>query len=204
MGNIVKDGRGVYRWVYEFNLFTNPTIFITVLKVLLVSAAIALAFGLAVSLPDLMSAGGAGDVVGWLGFAGQLALIVVGLALVGYVAYALVQGGKYCVVFTMDEQGITHRQMPKQYRKAQLVGELTELAGRMAGNPTTMGVGRLSARDSLSSDFSVVRSVKGSRLLRVIKVNEPFAKNQVYVEPDDYDFVLGYIRERCPNAKVRG
>ena len=58
--------------------------------------------------------------------------------------------------------------------------------------------------DSTSSDFANVRSVKGSRALRVIKVNEPLAKNQVYVEPADYDFVFGFIRDHCPNAHVRG
>ena len=30
-GNIVKDEHGTYRWVYEFNLWTNPTILFTVL-----------------------------------------------------------------------------------------------------------------------------------------------------------------------------
>jgi hypothetical protein len=38
----------------------------------------------------------------------------------------------------------------------------------------------------------------------VIKVNEPLAKNQVYVEKSDYDFVYGFIRARCPHAKLRG
>jgi hypothetical protein len=32
-------------------------------------------------------------------------------------------------------------------------------------------------------------------------VNEPFAKNQVYTTPEDFDFVLKYIREHCPKVK---
>lgn len=50
-----------------------------------------------------------------------------------------------------------------------------------------------------------MRSIKGSRALQVIKVNEPLMKNQVYVEPSDYDFAFGYIVSHCPNAtKVKG
>ena len=82
---------------------------------------------------------------------------------------------------------------------------LNVIAGIAAGKPAQAGIGVIaSTRDSLSGDFANVRSFQGSRALRVIKANEPLAKNQVYVKPDDYDFVFGSIRDRCPHAKVRG
>ena len=54
----------------------------------------------------------------------------------------------------------------------------------------------------LSSNFAAIRSIHGIRRRGVIKLNEPFAKNQVYVAPQDRDFVYGYICTRCPQAKI--
>ena len=204
MSEIVQDEQGTYRWVHEFNLLTNPTVLVTLLKVLSGVAVVLFAlFGIMDLAEGYTSAE---DVLERLRFDGIILLVIVVLTLVGYVAYAVMQGGKYCVVFTMDEEGIEHKQLPKQYKKDQVVGALNVLAGLAGGNPTQAGIGFLSAsRDSSYSTFSAVRSIKGSRMLRVIKVNEPLMKNQVYVEPQDYDFVFGYIRDHCPNAtNVKG
>ena len=207
MGNIVKDEQGTYRWVYEFNLLTNPTILLTVLKLLIGIVVCLGVFMLLLLLPDLMrGSAGAGDVASTLRMTGLLALLFIALTTVGYALYAFMNGGKYCVVFTMDEQGVTHQQLPRQLEKAQEVGGLNVLAGLASGNFSQMGLGILSStHDSTTSTFASVTSIRGSRTLRVIKVNEPLAKNQVYVEPEDYDFVFNYIVDHCPNAtKVKG
>ena len=206
MGTVIENGQGTYRWVYEFNLFTNPAILFTVAKIFLGIVVGLGVFMLALLVPDLVQGyADAGDVVAMLRFVGLLALLFMALVLVGYVVYALVQGGKYCVVFTMDERGITHKQLPAQFKKAQVAGGLNVLAGLAAGNLAQMGLGILAAtHDATVSEFANVRSVKGSRALRVIKVNEPLAKNQVYVNPEDYDFVFAFIRDHCPNADVKG
>ena len=206
MSNILNDEQGVYRWVYEFNLWTNPTILFTVAKVFLIAFAVVMAFLLLLLVPDLV--GGtlhSWEVEGTLHMGGIFLAVVAGLTLIGYVAYAVMQGGKYCAMFTMDENGIEHRQLPREFKKAQVVGALNVLAGLASGKPAQVGLGIDTAtRNTMTSTFDSVRSVKGSRALRVIKVNEPFAKNQVYVSPEDYDFVFGYIRDHCPNARVRG
>lgn len=206
MSNIVKDEQGVYRWVYEFSLFRNPTILFTVLKVILGVAAVGLILLLVSTLPGLFNgSSNSASVAETLRFGGLLMLFFVGLTLVGYAVYAAMQGGTYCVLFTMDEQGITHKQLPKQYKKSQVVSALNVLAGLATGSPGQVGVGIITAtRDSIASSFENVRSIKGSRALQVIKVNEPLAKNQVYVEPQDYDFVFDFIRSHCPNAQVKG
>ena len=203
MANIVKDEKGAYRWVYEFNLFTNPTILLTVLKIFLAIIAGVVVFLIALIAPDLVRGfADASDIASIFQIGGAMALLLCGLTLVGYVVYGLMQGGKYCVVFTMDERGVTHKQLPKQFEKAQVVSALNIVAGLATGNPSQAGIGLIaSTRNSITSDFSAVRSIKGSRLLRVIKINEPYAKNQVYVDPEDYDFVYDFIREHCPNVE---
>lgn len=203
MANIVKDEKGAYRWVYEFNLFTNPTILLTVLKIFLAIIAGVVVFLIALIAPDLVRGfADASDIASIFQIGGAMALLLCGLTLVGYVVYGLMQGGKYCVVFTMDERGVTHKQLPKQFEKAQVVSALNIVAGLATGNPSQAGIGLIaSTRNSITSDFSAVRSIKGSRLLRVIRINEPYAKNQVYVDPEDYDFVYDFIREHCPNVE---
>ena len=204
--SIVVDENGVYRWVYEFNLFTNPTILLTIIKIFLGIILALILFGIVLIIPDLAGGyAGAEDVAGMFVSGGGMALLFIVLTIVGYVIYAFMNGGKYCVVFTMDDEGIMHKQLPRQFEKAQVVSALNVIAGAASGNLSQTGMGILTAtHDTTSSNFASVRSVKGSRALRVIKVNEPLAKNQVYVEPGDYDFVFGYIRERCPNATVKG
>ncbi len=204
--SIVVDEDGVYRWVYEFNLFTNPTILLTIVKIFLGIIVALIALGVVLMVPDLVQGyAGAEDVAGVFVSGGGIALLFIVLTIVGYVIYAIMNGGKYCVVFTMDDEGITHKQLPRQYKKAQVIGALNVIAGVASGNLSQTGLGILAAtHDMTSSNFASVRSVKGSRALRVIKVNEPMAKNQVYVEPGDYDFVFGYIRDHCPNAEVKG
>ena len=54
------------------------------------------------------------------------------------------------------------------------------------------------------SHFKKVRTVKAERKRNLIKVNEALTKNRIYVEdPEDYEFVLRYISERCPKAKKK-
>lgn len=200
---ILQDEDGVYHWVFEYNLWRDPTGFLTVLKAFVGVGigimAVSVFFSLINGEFDL------DEFVGSLRFGGIFLAVLCGLAIIGYVIYAIMQGGKYCVVFTMSEEGIEHRQMPKQYEKAQVIGALNVALGLATGNVSQVGIGLISGDvPSMESSFPNVRSIQGYPRRGVIKVNEPLAKNQVYVEKSDYAFVYGYIRERCPRAKIRG
>ena len=115
------------------------------------------------------------------------------LSALGYLLYAAIMGGKYIVLFEMDERGVNHKQLPKQAKKAHKISELTMLAGAAAGNPSVAGIGINSARSEMYSEFKKVRSVKPFPRRDLIKVNERFGKNQVYASKQDFDFVLDYI-----------
>ena len=70
---LCNDGK--YRWVYEMNLLKNPTIFLTVLKVMLISVGI-------VGLFMLLIAAFQGDLdVEWLWFWLKLMGIMIGVLL---------------------------------------------------------------------------------------------------------------------------
>lgn len=203
MSSIMCDQQGTYRWAYEFNLWKNPTILITILKVL---GGVFLALFVFIGIVNLFEGyTSAEDMLANLRVAGIILLVMLGITLLGYAIYALMVGGSYCVVFTMNERGIEHRQLPEQFKKAQVMGGLSVLSGLASGNLSQMGLGLLTAtNDARYSDFANVRSIQGLPRRGTIKVNEPLSKNQVYVDPEDYDFVFAYIRAHCPNATVKG
>jgi hypothetical protein len=121
------------------------------------------------------------------------------LCLISYYIYALIMGGKYCVLFEMNEKGVLHKQMPKQAKKAELIGAITALAGVMSRNITTTAVGLNAAgRTEMYSTFASVKTVESLPKRNTIKVNETLNHNQVYVSAADYDFVLRYILDHVP------
>ena len=112
-----------------------------------------------------------------------------------------IYGGKYVVMFEMDDEGILHRQFQKEVEKVKALAWISALAAIASGNPTAAGTGILVATKTSSySSFSAVRSVKAYPRRHLIKVNEPFCKNQIYVD-DDFEFVYNFICNHCPKAK---
>lgn len=197
--NIKKCDDGTYRWAYEFNMLKNPIILLTVLKIfLLVLVGIWIIFG-------LFRIGDDGFVGAFVAQTKELlipAAILFGLSIVGYIILARIYGWKYCVLFEMNETGIRHIQMEKQYKKAQALGWLTAMAGVAAGKPGVMGTGLLAAtKNEQATEFSKVKRLRTFRAFHTIKLDSPLNHNQIYAEPEDYDFVLNYISKRIPKNK---
>lgn len=189
---------GKYRWLYEMNMVTNPTIFLTVFKIFFWIILIGwLVFGFFLYVIH-------GD---WKGLwdMGKAMLVVLAifavLTLLGVLFLAAVYGGKYKVLFEMDEKGIKHIQLPAQAAEAKKLGILTAFFGIATKKPGVAGAGILSAGKTAStSEFDKVRRVTARRALHLIKVNQFLERNQVYVSDDDFDFVYKYIKSRCINA----
>lgn len=196
---VTRGTDGVIRWAYDMNMWKNPTILITVWKVLMLAA-------LAPAL--LVSALAIGDgVVEALGAFVKVALytagIVTGLMVIAYPIVAIANGGKYCVVFEMDSFGVKHIQMQKQYERSQVLSMLTVLAGVAGGNIQATASGLLAgSKQSSYSKFSKVKSVVVHAKRNVIYVNENLEHNQVYASREDFEAVLEHILGKCKKAKV--
>ncbi len=194
---------GVYRWSYEFDMLRNPTILITVFKVLGISCGAVFLFTFFV---DLFS----GSIQSWGDLRGPgllflvMAAILLVLGVLSYLIVAAIFGWKYMVLFEMTDQYVKHIQMPKQVQKAEALGWLTTFVGIMAKQPVTAGAGLLAAsKNTSTSVFENVAVVKVRRRRHAIHVNQLLDKNQVYAEDVDFDFVEKFILDRCTKAKIK-
>lgn len=198
-GNITINGTEL-QWMYAFSFWKNPTILITVAKVLLISLFVPALFMFVITLNDGLSEA-FNITIMILGFG------IIGMAILLAIAYpllALRYGGTYFVLFKMDDKGVNHIQLDKQYKKAQALGFLTALIGLSSGNLTTAGAGLMAAtKQSLYTSFKKVKSIKAVKSRNTIYVNETLTHNQIYATHEDFDFILDHIVSNCPkNTRV--
>lgn len=192
---------GLIRWTYELSLWKNPTVLITLLKVFY-----SIIIGMAVFMGLLITDDGAAAVFTFiLKFIFFGVIIATLLILLSYALYALINGGKYCAVFEMDKKGVNHIQMDKQFKKTQVLSYIGMLAGALAGNITVIGVNMIAgSRQSMYSSFKNVKKIKAKRVRNVIYVNQILSHNQIYASPEQFDYVLNFMKEYCPSSvKIR-
>ncbi|MBS1409245.1 MAG: hypothetical protein HPZ97_10335, partial [Oscillospiraceae bacterium] len=126
-GGITLCPDGKYCWVYELKLLKNPAILCVIWKIIVGAFLGVWLFVMLLSQGDTH--------FWWDGFWSEakmfalLTAIMLALSLLAYLFYAAVMGGKYCVLFEMDENGIRHTQAPRQFKKAQLLAAITALSG---------------------------------------------------------------------------
>ena len=163
---LCEDGK--YRWKYELNMITNPIIFITVFKIFFYIILVGFVF-----FGTILYAIH-GDWAGLLGMGKVMLLVLAIFTVLTFLGTALVNlifGGKYVVLFEMDEKEVVHAQLPVQQDKARRLGILTFFVGLFAKRPTTMGAGLLSTTRTTSTSESIkVRRVSRRRWLHTIKV----------------------------------
>jgi hypothetical protein len=193
---------GKYRWVYEVPMLKNPSILFDVYKVL------GIGFGVVWLLVLLLICVEDGFTFKniWNITSGFLILYLVFL-IIGYIAHVIVAwsyGWKYVVLFTLDEKLVVHQQMPRQIKKARVLGALIALVGAATGKPGVVGSGVLAAsRSTLTSELANVERLIPCRRLHLIKVNQLLNKNRVFVPDEDFDFVYDFLCQYCPKAKKK-
>lgn len=193
--NIVLCEDNKYRWIYYFNLFRNFTILFLIWRIFLyiLLAAFFTYFLASLSTPDFF-------MEGFYKFLKIFAIalgVMTALVVLGYLIYAGTLGGKYIVLFEMDENGVVHKQIHSQAKKAKNNAKVGLTTSRI----TIIGATASAARTSMYSDFKKVVKVKYRPHLNTIKVKQKLSRNEVYAEKEDYEFVKEYIVNYCPNIK---
>lgn len=194
--NIILCDDKKYRWVYEVNLFKDLSVLGIILKIFggIILFGILMCF-----ISELF---GSHNYMEVLKTGGIMFAIMFGLALIGYFVYAMIMGGKYCVIFTMDYEKITHEQQPKQVKKANVVADLLTFAGALSGNPTVVGVGMSSSNAIMHTSFLEIKKITSLKKKNTIKLDSPMNHNRVFCEKEDFDFVWDYIKSHCKDAKI--
>ncbi len=200
--NIYLCPDGAYRWFYELDMLKNPTILITVWKVLGIAFGTVALFTL---IMDLFQ--GVIQSISDIFPAMKVILILLPvffvISIVSYLILAWTFGWKYIVLFEMTDEYVKHIPTPKQFEKAQALNWLTVMVGAVAHKPTIMGAGMLAgAKSSSTSVFKDVEFIRVRRKRNTIHVDQLLDKNQVYAEDADFDFVEKFIKDRCVKAKI--
>lgn len=189
---------GVVRWLYELNMWNNPTLIITIFKVVLLAALVPSLLVLVLGVIE--GDGILASMIQFFKLYGGILVILSLLMLVAYVIVALINGGSYCVVFEMDEKGVRHTQLRKQYHKAQTLGLLTAMMGTLSGSPSTMGAGLLAA--SKRSSYSRFRDVKTVTVHHdrhvIYLITKDMMHNQIYTQHEDFKNVTDHILKHIP------
>ena len=198
--NLTPDEKGVYRWHYELNLLKDYSIFFLIWRIFF----IILTAGFLIVIFAVVGRFGVSNHSRFLEnltFYGYFLLGMTAVTLIGYLIYAAVMRGKYCVDFEMDKKGILHKQTEEQANKAKTLSKLTAAAGAASGRLSAAGAGLAAARTEMYSDFSKVKKVKAYPARGLIKVNGVFNRNRIYVDKARFSFVLSYIQDHCPEMK---
>ena len=191
---IKKCEDGTYRWIYEFSMLKNPIILLTVLKIF---ALVLIGMWLFFGLFSIKDEGFPGAYVNEAKALLIPAIILFALSIVAYLILAAIYGWKYIVLFEMNEEGIRHIHMEKQFKKAEAVGWITAFLGAAANKPGITGTGLLAAtKQEMLSEFSKVKKMKVLRGFHTIKLDALLNHNQIYADGEDYEFVVEYIKER--------
>ena len=110
---------GKYRWTYEVYLYKNMNMFYDLMKVMGIGLGFVFGIMFFVVIKNDM------DLDSFVTILRTFLWVVIGttvLSLFGYWIWAAVSGGRYAALFVMDEEGVTHVQMPKTVKRGEVIG----------------------------------------------------------------------------------
>lgn len=186
-----------YTWTYQYSLYRHPadnfrTIFWALLATLVITWTI-------VSCINACENG-----IGSLSGSFLFLIIAIGgvvvLSYLGSLFIAFVNGGKYTVMFEMDDKKIIHRQLTTpgdrqdKVVKSSIVIALLTL-GHGARTPFINQI-KAKSRIVCTTSWSKVVQVVPHRSQHLICLKERVGTNKIYASDADYDFILNYIYEK--------
>ena len=185
---------GVYRWRYEMDLKHNLFMFKFVLKILV-------AVFLFCDAMMLILSEGSSEM---LSFALILTAAMVGIWGIAYWIWGVASHWTQRFFFEMDQKEIALIQPPSVQKRGAVLGLIVAVLGVAARKPGSIGTGMAIGMGSRTSycRLASVRRLKQHRKNDVIALWMLIFGMQVYVPPEDYDFVLDHISEKVP-ARVR-
>jgi len=193
--NVMRHG-DEYRWVHDVNLWRDTMLLSILLKIILFAPLVPALLLMVVETLE-------GSPVQGLQVSAQayaiIAGIMLGLFIIAYPLYVLLHGGRYSILFEMDDEGVDHIEMPSRVGRTDLLARVGFMAGLASGNPTVAGSGLLAlSRKRMHTPFSRVRKVVVYERKRVIKlIARDLTRNLIYAQTADFDLIRDLVVERC-------
>ena len=196
IGTVYKMPDGSYEWIYEMDMKKNKSI----LRVVLIAVGASM-IPIVLMLLFLSFRDGFDPMITFITAVCFLAVILISLLCYWFVGVRY--RWSYYMVYRMDEEGITFRQVKEQGEKTEAMGRVISLLGAASGSMGAFSAGVMMTDNSARSEFKNVKRIKINRFNNLINVISPFLVNMVYVSGRYYDFVLDYIASHCPDAPVQ-
>ncbi len=194
---LTRHGRE-YRWLHDVSLWRETMLPIMLFKIILLAALFPALVLLIIETLD-------GSFVQGLRASTQVYTIVAGILLglfiIAYPLYILVSGGRYSILFEMDDKGIDHVQMPARgVDRTDLLARAGFVAGLASGNLSAAGASVLAlSRKRMHTSFSNVRKIIIYERKQVIKlISRDMTRNLIYSEVKDFALIKDLMLERCP------
>lgn len=190
-------------WDYRMHLFGDATMPKTIIKIFFFVVLSILFF---VVLLEIIDGNISLDV--FLELATVFGLIYLGLIVLTlvsyYIVFAMIHGGKYDIIYQMDDKGVSFITAKGSMNKAKKAAVFGALVGIAAGSLTAVGSNMIAgSRSSMYTKFaSVTRVVVHKKKKKMILTESHVAKNHIYANEDDFEEIERYIVDRCKKAKV--
>lgn len=185
-----------HTWITEKSLLWPPKVLILTYKVLGIIWLICwlLLFTMIIII------NGFEDAIGFTsGFAILLPIFLV-LGALAFLIYALVNGGKICLHYEMDNKQITYREIKgvKKEEAMKLLQAIGAIAAIASGS-RAVGLHGLRAKTRVVSQikYKNVKAIEANRSKQTIILREKVGKTTIHTDKADYDFILNYLAEQC-------
>lgn len=190
--------QNMYSWHHEIDLLKDVSIIMTVWKIFSLCASFP---AIVVMLTELYDGS---SIIGKLSILLKMYAIIWGIStallfISYYLVFVPMHGGKYRIMFEMDDKGIRHIVASRQMKKARKVAFLGVLVGVFSRSPMLAGSSIISGtRKSMYTSFAgVTKIVLYPKKNKIILVEEHIARNMIYTAPEDFVEVSRYIIGRC-------
>ena len=137
----------------------------------------------------------------------MIAGIMAGAVAASFLIWAvtvLVMGGERCLKMAMNEESVSSASLPRASRWARTLADAAMPYGIMSNDMRIIieGLNRMTSGNKVSK-FDSVSSIRVVGKRDYVSVKAGSAKNKIYARPEQLDFVVDFITNHCPKAKIK-
>lgn len=198
---IKETGTNHYTWVYDMNLLKEPIVFVTVLKILILSIQVPVLLLLILALFE-------GNLQSDIGKIFMVELVLLGivflLSVVGYyLIYMPIHGVRYLILYEMDAYKIRFIESGKHQKRNQIFNYIGIAAGFMIGDMTVVGASLLAnARRQMTTEYKDILKIIIYKRRYIKLISKDMTRNLICYEAGDQEFIVNFIKGRALMAKI--